>query len=231
MNAGRFTFDGGQTPWVSVGVERTGDCTAHAGLLYRDAVGGLYFLHLAWHRWLKHDAYSGSFGCAIPNMDYADEMFVAGFCGRIWRARQQDKIPFSLRHDPDVGFDLVTGEVRFPAGATGLICANMVLAVFRSSGNTLLDPSGWPTDRVEDHEVQQNQINTMLSRSADERAQGKLLQADVGHVARVRPEEAAGACLEDAYPAAFLECEANGRFIRHRMDEHRATQQVVPPIP
>lgn len=222
MNASRFTFDGSKTPWVSVGIERTGDCTAHAGLLYRDTGGNLHFLHLAWHRILRHEAYSGAFGCAIPVLDSADELFLSGFCGRIWRAIQHDKIPFGLRHDPDVRFDLATGEVRFPVGATGLNCANMVLAVFRSSGNTLLDPSGWRTDRAEDHKVQQEQVDLLLSRTPDEQAQGRVLQSDVGRVARIRPEEAAGACLEDSYPAAFTECEANGQFIRQRMEERHA---------
>ena len=39
-----------------------------------------------------------------------------------------------------------------------------------------------------------------------------LIERDIG-CPRIRPEEVAGACLEDVLPAGFDRCESNGHFL------------------
>jgi hypothetical protein len=52
----------------------------------------------------------------------------------------------------------------------------------------------------------------------------KRIIPDVGR-ARIRPEETAGACLEDELPALFAQCERNGKVVVELVDHRIAVSE------
>lgn len=218
MDLNRFLNDGKDTPWVSVSLERTGPCNLHAGIIYRQADDKLRRLHFGWHRQLYNFEYE-KMACAIPPLDEADAMWMSAFCGKIARHASSNNIPYNLKYDEDVAFDPETGGVIFGVNSSGLGCATFVLAVFRSGGNRLVDVTDWPEANVDDKAVQQGFVNALLKSSdPDKLAQGERIKGEVG-TKRIRPDHVAGACLEDALPVRYSECEANGLWIVAKMDE------------
>lgn len=222
MDASRFNVDGSVTQWLSVGVQLTGECTAHAALLYReDDDLPLCVVHMCWHRHFRGEPYTGEFGCASLKIRQSEELWLSGFCGRILKTHRRGEIPFSIRHEPDVAFDKETGRISFPNSVAGLNCSNFVAAFFRSSGTPLIDVAkgDWPTERPDDIVAQTSHVQMLLDSDDPEfQARGKQIQGDIG-CSRIRPEEIAGACLEDEYPVAFAFCEANGQFIRNQLSQ------------
>lgn len=218
MDETRFSLLGRLTPtdWIAVAIQQVQPhCRMHAGLLYRDANDDWWYLHFAFHEILKTVEYTadGTTSCATTKIDEADQVFLAAFCGRVSTAWQNQEIPYNLKYDPDVRFDPTTGAVSFGPNSTGLNCATFVLAVFRSAGNPLIDATGWPADRPGDRERQTQYVEFLRQRDVDH---ADVVEAEIG-TPRIRPEEAAGACLEDDLPAGFAQCEPNGRYVLQEM--------------
>jgi hypothetical protein len=212
MDTSRFALQPDETPWIAVSIERTTPCNTHAGIVYRDAGQKLRHLHFAWHERLLDVDCRSDLPCARPNVDPADELFLAGFCGKIARSAANSAIPYNLKHDPEVNFDPQTGTVRFGPESTGLGCATFVIAAFRSSGNALIDMSAWPAANSEDVAVREVLIDSLRAGDSGKRAQADRIESEINSP-RVRPEHVAGACLEDAYPVKHKQCDENGQWV------------------
>lgn len=211
------SYHSGEEIILAVTVSRTATGT-HAGIAYRSENGTYRLLHFAWHHDLKEGGFdftrSGSV-CVIPSLLRPDAVALAGYCRRIVRLNVgRGTIPYNLRYDEGTGFDPETGDLILPATATGMSCGTFVLHVFRSSGNRILDATGWPPARPEDLDQQRRFIQMLRDEGYGDHA-NRLEVEDLG-CPRIRPEEVAGACLEDGLadqPATFRQCEPNGRLL------------------
>ena len=98
----------------------------------------------------------------------------------------------------------------------GLNCSTFVLTIFHEAGPTLVNFAGWPK-RASDRAWHQHLVK--LLRPLVPAWYFKKVVKDIG-CARVRPEEVAGACLEDDLPTSFPPCEANGRHVLQGAERH-----------
>lgn len=202
---------------VAVVVCRSGNGT-HAGIAYRGEDGLPRLLHLAWHLALFDDDFQfarNDYLSVIPNLRRADAIALAGYCRRIFRVNNAggQRVPYNLEYEPGTGFDPDTGDLVLPKGATGMSCSTFVVHVFRSSGNPLIEATGWPADRPGDRERQEELVRMLENHPAPHyRGQGARVRSQIG-CPRIRPEDVGGACLEDRLPAGFDQCDLNGRMI------------------
>jgi len=190
-------------------------------------------LHFGWNHKLLHDTCRDDAPCAIPILDpieLADEFFIAGLCGKIARSAVNKTIPYNLKLDRDVTFDQATGDVQFGKEYTGLSCATFVVAVFRSSGNPLVDTANWPMPTKEDIAVQREFVALLeQSEKAEDQAQAILIRDEIG-TPRARPEHVAGACLEDMLPVSHAVCDENGKAIVPILDGWREDTDDAAPL-
>jgi hypothetical protein len=222
MQLERLSTDGNGIALVSVMVQRTPSCTTHAGILYRDTDDKLWHLHFAWHKDLRRHALHARCVCAQPTLETEHAILLAAVCERIAALRLKLQIPYNLKHDRDVAFDPDTGEVTFGPMSTGLSCSTFVAAVFRSSGQNLIDATTWPSANAEDQNVQQLFVRALeQSGNPDQVHQAHIVKSEIG-TARIRPEHVCGACLYNL-PADHQQCHVAGHEIIRRLDEHLAT--------
>ncbi len=215
-NLERICYGHNPVQFIAVAVSKTNEINTHAGIVYRHD-GDLRLLHFAWHHKLKEDDFSTwrkFYICVDPNLQRADKVALCGYCNRIYTSeRNRNSIPYNLALDNRVQIHPVTSDFIIPSEGTGMNCATFVLHVFHSANNPLLTTAGWPLakDRPGDKERQQSLVDTLASspNEADQQ-QAKLVASEVGNCFRIRPEEVAGACLEDILPATFAACEPNG---------------------
>jgi len=183
----------------------------HTGLCYREG-GKLWFLHLAWDCALEHGEYDGSYACAVPSIPALRLPFFLRLC-RALRDRRPI-LRYALRHPENARFEIQGGgDVVLTQGGLGLNCSTFVLVFFQSYGWPLVNLLGWQL-RAEDAVWHSTLVN-WVDRSDSVHA-GRIL-SEIG-CARVRPEETAGACLEESLPACFGQCVANGQYILHILD-------------
>jgi hypothetical protein len=216
MDISRFTQSSDDVPIVAVFLERTSAGNLHTGIIYRDGNRVAHRLHFGWHKNLIYsEKCRKDIGCAIPQLDALElshEQFIAGFCKRIRDSTANKKIPYNLKLDPDVKFDPITGDIQVGPEFTGLSCATFVVAVFRSSGNPIVDHSSWPPANAEDIAAQTGYVHSLESDPQTAR-QAAVVKSEIGGP-RMRPEHVAGACLEDLPPPAkYQECDAAGLAI------------------
>jgi len=231
MDLTRFRNSSNDVPWVAVFLERLPAGNLHTGIVYRDGNQKLHRLHFGWQYTLIHQKCRPSLACAIPlldQIDLADEIFISGFCGRIARSIANKKIPYSLRIDPDVEFDTKTGGIRFGGEFSGLSCATFVVVVFRSANNPLVDTSNWPEGDKGDM-ADTYQFAASLASGGDVE-QARIVAAEAG-LPRARPEQVAGACLEDALPVVHSICQRNGQAIIKIIDGWAQNASSAPESP
>jgi hypothetical protein len=138
----RLTFDPNQVPWVGILLCRTGDCTTHSGIAFRDGDNGdVLILHMANHLRLSIDPPFPDCIYSVPELLAEDEEYMAGFCRRI-HSKNSRSLLYSFEFDPDITFDGPSGGLLTPGA--GLSCATFVAAVFRSAGNPLVRVESWP---------------------------------------------------------------------------------------
>jgi hypothetical protein len=106
----RLSFVPADVQLVAVAVQRTGACTAHAGVAYR-VNNVLRILHFANHHRLRDDPSIGPCAFAIPQLKEEDMEWLAGFCGRVSRTNSRGRIPYSFEFDVDLLFDRDTGAL------------------------------------------------------------------------------------------------------------------------
>ena len=208
MNLGCIWRPGDSAPTVAVGIARMpGRNNTHTGIIYRvgDGSDDLRWLHLAFHKTLCDDLINGRMLwfhsgarawcrllCTIPDLEEEDRINVAIYCRGI--ARHRPEIAYGLSYEDGVYFDLIDDDARLlaPEEKKWLYCSTFVLAVFKSAGPKLIDPTGWPDRPDEDSEWQAQLVAWLRSVATPEHI--RRVEGDVGK-ARIRPEETAGACL------------------------------------
>lgn len=199
----------------------------HVGVLYRNgdsepARAGFRLLHLAWHFDLRDEEFLGGYLVVVPSLSPVDSQVVAGLCRRVAKLRALNRIPYAFGLARDAGFDPDSGEWLFDGQGVGLSCSTFVTALFRSAFNPIIETSNWPTASEEDKR-RHLQLLELTERSKDPsvRERARDLRANL-NASRVRPAHVAGACLEEALPAGYADCEANRWFIEEILARVRA---------
>jgi hypothetical protein len=204
----------------------------HVGIVYREGTERK-LLHFAFHHCLVEQDFKKfrhRYVSVEPALTDPELIAFAGLCREIYRQFQaHQRMPYNLQNDQS-GFDPSTLDFVMPMGSTGISCATFVLKTFSSPGPPvgvwLLDASGWQASRPGDREMQEYYVKTLRNMpdstggpayAADCRAQADRIESEIG-CPRIRPEEVAGACLEDELPATFRQCERNGRLILKELD-------------
>ncbi len=217
MGIDHLKFSGDDVPHVAIAIGRTASepYNTHTGVVYRNLDGTVSMLHLGWHHRLLNWPYDGTYACVVPNIEPERARIVAGLCRTIWRRRP--KIPYSLRLDVHARFRAATGDVVLSKEGNGLNCSNFVLIVFLTSGISLIDFTTWQ-ERAEDADWHRYLVQQLEGHGASPE-HVEAVRSEIG-CARVRPEETAGAGIEDFLPANFEQCARNGREIVTILDAH-----------
>jgi hypothetical protein len=185
MDLSRLTENGSQTRHVSVSVEAVPQgCNLHVGLVYRWK-HRLRRVHFAFHRNLVNTEYDyeDEISCAIPDLDLADELWLAKFFQRIAFNNNKKAIPYNFRNDDSVEFDEATGAYRFGPESTGLGCATFVVVAFRSAGVPLVDAANWPPATGNDRIRRARLIELLRTKSSepDAKAQADIIEKRSTH--------------------------------------------------
>ena len=234
MNLDHLYRHGDATPTVAVAIARMPQGHMHVGILYheRDGNNAARLLHLAFHKRLEDDEVSAkmycrklkrSLTCIVPALEEEDAIYVAIYCRGL--ARHLPDVPYGLNYNSAGCFEITESgaELKLPEERKWLNCSTFVLTVFQSAGPKLIDPMGWPDRPDEDREMQRQLIKWLWPEAGCKHV--KRLIPDVGR-ARIRPEETAGACLEDELPALFSECERNGKIVVGLVDRRIAPSEL-----
>lgn len=116
-------------------------------------------------------------------------------------------MPFSLSFDDDLEFT-TSGRIILARNGKGLNCSTFVLHVFRQYGIPLVDFDTWQA-RSEDAEWHRSLVEWVKH---DDPEHAALIESEIG-CARVRPEEVAGAALDNELPVSFEHCVHNGQAV------------------
>jgi hypothetical protein len=204
-----------ECPIVGVALTITANRNSHAGIVFRDTQDRVRLLHLAFHHDLKHEAFNRvEYLCADPEFDAVDAEIVAAHCRLI--ASLAPNINFAIHHNPAARLKAKGQTVNVEHEDKGLNCSTFVLAVFAEAGPPLVDFATW---RTRDTDARWHRFLVALLKKHAPEAHWKKVEQDIG-CARVRPEEVAGACLENPLPATFEQCEANGVFALGEVAKH-----------
>jgi hypothetical protein len=216
MGIERLSFSEGGRLAVAVAIGRINapPYNTHAGVIYKDG-DGLRMSHLGWHHQL-HDSewkYGQNYAYVVPNLPQERANAVAALCRLI--RRKHPGIPYAFRLVEGVRFDAATGDIILSTGSLGLNCSSFVLIIFLQAGVRLIRLETWE-GRPEDREWQQHLLELLIRTSASAE-HVEAVRTEIG-CARIRPEEVAGACLEDELPASFERCRDNGQAIIDALD-------------
>jgi hypothetical protein len=184
----------------------------HTGLVYnRD--GRLSHLHLVWDERLVDEPLPSGHAYVIPNLPAARLAFFEVLFRKIAEAGLRPH--YALKYPRNAQFVSEEMGIRLDLGdALGLNCSTFALAAFASYGAKFIDLTTWPNDRLADIEWQ-GQLMNWLQGTAPSHA--TLVEPEIG-CQRVRPEEAAGACLHGSYPARFADAERASQRILAMLD-------------
>jgi hypothetical protein len=207
-------------PIVGVAITITRHRNSHAGIVFRDTQDRVRLLHLAFHHDLKYESFNGAeYLCADPEFEHEDAEIVAAHCRLIASIAPNTPtayIKFAIHYNPAARIRVQGQTITVEHEGKGLNCSTFILTVFARAGPSLIDFTTWRT-RESDAKWHRYLVN-LLKRCAPE-PHWKKVEQDIG-CARVRPEEVAGACLEDPVPANFDQCEANGVFALGEVAKH-----------
>lgn len=189
-------------PWVGVAILRNSpDPSRHTGIVYRHpGTGALHLADMAWHRNFRNQPYNPAWGywCAVPHFaDPIIEESFADYCAHVAASLPARKPPYNLLSAENTQFDSAGVWVsRDPDG--GMNCSSFVAAVFQSYNCPLVNVQTWPVGLPRDIQEQTDLVCKFVnSVSQEDRKQAYKMSPQIGRHARIRPEEAAGACLED----------------------------------
>jgi hypothetical protein len=142
---------------------------------------------------------------------------IAGLFRRISTLHSsRNEIPYNILPESGAGFDKDTLDFIAGPHGEGFSCATFVVHAFRSIEHPILNTDGWPCGRPGDRERQQELIQMLRKEGYTDWAD-QVERNELG-CPRIAPEEVAGACLEDGLPAAFQQCEPNGRLLLAVLD-------------
>lgn len=217
----RLTYNQDDVPWIAVFICRTGYCVTHSGIVYRsDDLGGTAYLHLGGHLHLSQEPESRHI-LAVPDMYQEDQEYLAGVCRMIYPRLGRRALPYSFEYDPDLLFDPTTGALASPVNERGFSCATFVAAVFRSTGNPLVNLPTWPTEATADDRAARAEVLRWWRASGRFHllARANEIEPSIG-ARRVSPEQVIGACLMGRHrrPVSHRRCDASGRQVRAILD-------------
>jgi hypothetical protein len=201
---------------VAVGRLEQPPHNTHTGLVFKDSNGRLAALHLGWHEILLFDTYALGYVFSCPAIDPVRAQIVAQLCRLI--RDTNPRVPYSFRLGLNVRFCAQTGDLLTLGDGHGLNCSNFVITVFQSTGITLVDLDGWEL-REDDEERHRCFFDMMLNDVRIPTSHLFGVWDEIG-CKRVRPEETAGACLEDELPAKYEQCKLNGEAVLRLIDDH-----------
>jgi hypothetical protein len=212
----KFSAQGVSHTAIAVGRVNDPPHNTHVGVVYKDR-NSIYMLHLGWHNTLLRWDYPEGYACVIPPIKPERMRSVSALCRLIWK--RQPKIPFSFKLDQNVRFNIKSGDILLTLNGIGLNCSNFAVVIYLQNGIQLIDFDTWqerPLDKTW-HEY----LIRLLERTVPPPPPPHVaaVRKEVG-CARIRPEEVAGACLEEQLPTAFSQCERNGHDIVQAIDDH-----------
>jgi hypothetical protein len=209
---------------AAIAIRETDPKQRHLGMLYRDTNSHqVFFLHLAWHFKLVHEAPRDDYAWVDPTMPARRLVQLAAICRQVWRANGANRIPYGFA-PPSDALAPDTSEYLFGPTGFGLTCATFVLAVFHRAGLPLVHYETWPLSRPGDEDWQQR-IVAMLRQTPDATAEHvKAVAQDIGITVRYRPEEVAAAAVTPI-PAHFDVAEAGGRKVLTWLRNPQAPQR------
>lgn len=195
----------------------------HAGILYRTDQGA-NVLNLGFQDRLYVD-WGWPRLWSAPDCEPELLFHAAATCRRIWELFvKEKKFPYGIGFGGS-SFD-ETGRLVLAAGAKGLTCATLVLAVFKSANIDLVDGPSWPVRKVDDLAFLD------LLRPFAEKEHMELLAAEVeAGVKRIWPDEVVGACA-CALPAKFEPARSAADALLVKLDTKRVeavTADAAPP--
>ena len=202
---------GEPAPAAIIAIRITPHGNTHIGVAYKDDDNRDNFsiMHLAFHCDLQSDPLSKEYLYLIPNLETELLELIALRCRKIWRNKQNKRINYAFKFDPEARFDS-HGRLVDEQGK-GLNCSTFVLAVFASMRIQLVDETTWPP-RQEDHEVYTKYLE-LLKEYIKKKYPGEInhqrhvrsIAPDVSSI-RIRPEETAASSISDQHPVKFSQC-------------------------
>jgi len=186
---------------VGVAIRRNPNSNGrHTGIIYRHSSGALHMVDMGWHRDCRDSEYDCKWGyyCAVPQFDdpHVEEAF-ADYCAHVAKQTPRQRPPYNLLSPDGVTFDS-DGYWICRDPEAGMNCSSFVIAVFSSFNIPLVNAATWPIGLQQDIEEQTTLVCTLLnSDNPDDRQQAFKISPQIGKHPRIRPEETAGACLED----------------------------------
>jgi hypothetical protein len=210
--------------FATIALCRVGEGRNHIGIVHRDPdQDECLLLHLAFHHRLtnerldrKRSRPDPKYLGVPPRIPAARLRQVAAMCRMVWRSNARD-VPYALS-SPNDCFDRETGAFLFGPNRHGLTCASFVLAVFQASGLPLALYETWPIGRAGDREFQEWVVEQLEDAEPPvSAAHLDHVRAEIGIVARFRPEEVAGAALSDSIPAGFADAVAGGERVTQEL--------------
>jgi hypothetical protein len=224
----RLTVQPNEVEYVAIAIERRTDCITHAGIVYRDNSDVLKLLHYGLHNYpILQEPCARRYVFAIPRISNNSRInrdklvAIADFCARINRANAGGRMPYSFQFDPDINFDFRTGALNTTTHAKGLTCSTFVVAVFRSSLNDLVREITWPRQAdAEDIESRKAVLEMWRKSGRPELiARAQEIEPTI-ETMRIRPEQVAGACLQNRLPVGFRRATLNGERVKVVFNQH-----------
>jgi hypothetical protein len=214
MNHERLKAEPDENTIVAVAVGRTEQGNTHAAIIYQSSGLRNEYLHLAFHEMLNFEQFGQCY--AYADIDVIRAKQVAGLC-RLIRLKTP-RIPYSLRLDLNARFCTLSGDLLSLGEAHGLNCATFIIVVFQSTGLTLIELEGW--EIREDDRRWQRPLSLLFRRWQPPVSPLHIqnVLSEVGNWPIIRPEEVAGACLENDLPARFPQCRSNGEAVLNFID-------------
>lgn len=188
-------------PWIAVAFQRnTPQPGRHTGIIYRGTAGVLCLAHMAGHEDFRDQTYDpdSKYYCVVPQLPdpYIGEAF-ADYCAHAAASIAKQQPPYNLLEADPKLFDKKGNWIsRDPD--SGFNCSSFVIAVFHSYNIKLVRIETWPIGLEQDIEEQTKLVCALMtSPRPQDRAQAIKISPQIGKFPRIRPEQAAGACLED----------------------------------
>lgn len=210
----------------SVVLKRTGPENLHAGIIYKDIDGESKILHFAFHLDLKNDKISeigsnpeniwnqGDLWAFPTGLVDIQRRMVSHMCWKILKRLEEDKIKYGLLYDGSTYFMAEDGKYMLGENCSGLTCSTFVLAVFKSSGISLVDVTKWPK---RDNDTQAlgiilEYLKGKCEEKGDMSHYERVMSNEVG-CERFRPSEVTASITFDEIPAPCEQIWARGEEI------------------
>jgi hypothetical protein len=186
-------------------------------MIYRAPDDTARLLHLRFHFDVANESPSNRYLWVVPDIPAVRLRSVAALCRLVANNYSTVGLPYALRYDGTQTFDTANGQWLAGVNGRGFTCSTFVLALFQSCGITLLDLPTW-CDRPSDVEWQ-NHIVQVLRAHGTDTSHLAGVASEIGCL-RFRPDEVAGACLEEDHPVPFSTAISAGIAVQEALEQH-----------